>query len=202
MQRIVVSLVVLSLTLNVGCSKREAPAEEADQSVQSGPVAPVAATDLDPMIRELGPQGSVPQAIVVEMARPVVGADKVGSDAEGFEIVSDPPIDGRAVYTSPSTISFQPTTPLLPGVSYTVRLAQVPTENGPLVPPTTEAWKRQLTTPNFSFLRMSLVENEARLRQAVRQIQRCLREAESQYSGAAKGGLKEVAAEQTTITPH
>jgi alanine-synthesizing transaminase len=32
------------------------------------------------------------------------------------------------------------------------------------------------------FLRMSLVENEARLRQAVRQIQRCLREAESQIS--------------------
>jgi alanine-synthesizing transaminase len=32
------------------------------------------------------------------------------------------------------------------------------------------------------FLRMSLVENEARLRQAVRQIQRCLREAEEQFS--------------------
>jgi alanine-synthesizing transaminase len=32
------------------------------------------------------------------------------------------------------------------------------------------------------FLRMSLVENEARLRQAVRQIQRCLREAENQFS--------------------
>src|ERR671918_718460 len=32
------------------------------------------------------------------------------------------------------------------------------------------------------FLRMSLVENEARLRQAVRQIQRCLREAESRFS--------------------
>jgi alanine-synthesizing transaminase len=29
------------------------------------------------------------------------------------------------------------------------------------------------------YLRMSLVENEERLRQAVRQIQRCLREAES-----------------------
>ena len=29
------------------------------------------------------------------------------------------------------------------------------------------------------FLRMALVENEARLRQAVRQIQRCLREAET-----------------------
>jgi len=35
------------------------------------------------------------------------------------------------------------------------------------------------------FLRMSLVENEARLRQAVRQIQRCLREAEGQHSIAA-----------------
>jgi alanine-synthesizing transaminase len=32
------------------------------------------------------------------------------------------------------------------------------------------------------FLRMSLVENEARLRQAVRHIQRCLREAEAQFS--------------------
>jgi alanine-synthesizing transaminase len=34
------------------------------------------------------------------------------------------------------------------------------------------------------YLRMSLVENEARLRQAVRHIQRCLREAESQFSGS------------------
>jgi alanine-synthesizing transaminase len=33
------------------------------------------------------------------------------------------------------------------------------------------------------FLRMSLVENEARLRQAVRQIQRCLREVEPQFAG-------------------
>ena len=35
------------------------------------------------------------------------------------------------------------------------------------------------------YLRMSLVENEARLRQAVRQIQRCLREAETQFSAPA-----------------
>ncbi len=34
------------------------------------------------------------------------------------------------------------------------------------------------------FLRMSLVENEARLRQAVRQIQHCLREVEAQFSNA------------------
>jgi alanine-synthesizing transaminase len=36
------------------------------------------------------------------------------------------------------------------------------------------------------FLRMSLVENEARLRQAVRQIQRCLREAESRPPSPAE----------------
>jgi alanine-synthesizing transaminase len=35
------------------------------------------------------------------------------------------------------------------------------------------------------FLRMSLVENEARLRQAVRQIKNCLREAEASYEPAA-----------------
>jgi len=37
------------------------------------------------------------------------------------------------------------------------------------------------------YLRMSLVENEARLRQAVRQIQRCLREAEGQFNSVSKG---------------
>jgi alanine-synthesizing transaminase len=35
------------------------------------------------------------------------------------------------------------------------------------------------------FLRMSLVENEARLRQAVRQIQRCLREEDTRFSASA-----------------
>jgi alanine-synthesizing transaminase len=34
------------------------------------------------------------------------------------------------------------------------------------------------------YLRMSLVENEARLRQAARQIKACLREAERKYSAA------------------
>jgi len=35
------------------------------------------------------------------------------------------------------------------------------------------------------FLRMSLVENEARLRQAVRQIRNCLREEEGRFSSKA-----------------
>jgi len=35
------------------------------------------------------------------------------------------------------------------------------------------------------YLRMSLVENEERLRQAARQIKNCLREAESQFTTAA-----------------
>ena len=55
------------------------------------------------------------------------------------------------------------------------------------------AWKRATSPsapaaasarPAKAILRMSLVENEARLRQAVRQIQRCLREAEGQFSDA------------------
>jgi alanine-synthesizing transaminase len=37
------------------------------------------------------------------------------------------------------------------------------------------------------FLRLALVENEARLRQAVRQIQRCLRDAEAEFSGSPSG---------------
>ena len=72
--------------------------------------------------------------------------------------------------------------------------------------PIPEPWRSRMTTMDFGmlllekgnvavspgsgfgpagegFFRMSLVENEARLRQAVRQIQRCLREAESRFSG-------------------
>jgi alanine-synthesizing transaminase len=47
------------------------------------------------------------------------------------------------------------------------------------------------------FLRMSLVENEARLRQAVRQIQRCLRDAESQYTGITTVATPATAAQTT-----
>ena len=43
------------------------------------------------------------------------------------------------------------------------------------------------------FLRMSLVENEARLRQAVRQIQRCLREAEAQFSSHSDVAARPIA---------
>jgi alanine-synthesizing transaminase len=39
------------------------------------------------------------------------------------------------------------------------------------------------------FLRMSLVENEARLRQAVRQIKNCLRDAESQLGGNSDAAI-------------
>jgi alanine-synthesizing transaminase len=72
--------------------------------------------------------------------------------------------------------------------------------------PIPESWRSRMSTMDFGmmllekgnvavspgsgfgptgegYLRMSLVENEARLRQAVRQIQRCLREAEPQFSG-------------------
>jgi alanine-synthesizing transaminase len=49
------------------------------------------------------------------------------------------------------------------------------------------------------FLRMSLVENEARLRQAVRQIQRCLREAESQFTSTS--GVAARAAVPTPASP-
>ena len=47
------------------------------------------------------------------------------------------------------------------------------------------------------FLRMSLVENEERLRQAVRHIQRCLREAESQFTGPSGAPAASAAPIQT-----
>ena len=42
--------------------------------------------------------------------------------------------------------------------------------------------RQRLRPAGEGYLRMSLVENEARLRQAVRQIQRCLREVEPQFA--------------------
>ena len=50
------------------------------------------------------------------------------------------------------------------------------------------------------FLRMSLVENEARLRQASRQIQRCLREAEAQFAGAKGATSSAVTSANAPIT--
>ncbi|MEX0611436.1 MAG: hypothetical protein WD229_04900, partial [Pirellulales bacterium] len=90
--------------------------------------------------------------------------------------------------------------------------------------PIPEPWRSRMTTMDFGmlllekgnvavspgsgfgpagegFLRMSLVENEARLRQAVRQIQRCLREAESQYSGAPGTSSQPAAKSAPISTP-
>ena len=47
------------------------------------------------------------------------------------------------------------------------------------------------------YLRMSLVENEARLRQAVRQIQRCLREAEAPQYSSVRNNPRPTSARQT-----
>ena len=44
------------------------------------------------------------------------------------------------------------------------------------------------------YLRMALVENEARLRQAVRQIQQCLREVEGQFSNTSSSATPNSAA--------
>src|SRR5690606_38778723 len=75
--------------------------------------------------------------------------------------------------------------------------------------PIPEPWRSRMTTMEFAmmllekgnvavspgsgfgpagegFLRMSLVENEARLRQAVRQIRACLKEAEADFSPGVK----------------
>ena len=51
------------------------------------------------------------------------------------------------------------------------------------------------------FLRMSLVENEARLRQAVRQIKNCLREAEAQFSGSPNASASTSAPTSPSATP-
>ncbi|HET9619857.1 MAG TPA: MG2 domain-containing protein [Kofleriaceae bacterium] len=111
------------------------------------------------VIQALGADDTVPRAIVIELAAPIVDKDAVGSpsarkadnaDEPSFTIT--PPIKGTLVHTGVSELTFTPAEPFEFNTAYQLTLTSVDTVDGDLAPPPGERWTYAFKTPPFKFL--------------------------------------------------
>ncbi len=129
------------------------PAEidSAEAAVVSASLEP---RDLAPVIRTAA-DDRLPDVITFEFARAVAAPSQVGGPAiEGTAVTVTPETDGELRYSSVSTLTFRPLSPLLPDTKYTVSLGAVATPHAVLRAPAQDAtWAHSFTTPGFRVVR-------------------------------------------------
>ena len=114
---------------------------------------------LTPVIRELGPEGMLPNKIVIELGRPVVSEEKLTSKVPaGTVLTIEPLVAGELRYEGPSTLAFVPEHSFLPRTSYAVSLLSVQTATGKVTPPAGQSWTQRFTTAPFQFVEATLGE--------------------------------------------
>ena len=139
------------------------------RGTESAPPAPVTAEALAPVFGTLGPEGVVPQRLVIELARPIAGESADGeesaeAEAEGSELVLQPAVAGELRRTGPSTLMFVPDAPFATGTAFTANLTRVRTTDGKTLRAPGEGWRFRFSTPRFALARVALagVEYNAR----------------------------------------
>ncbi|MBN1208467.1 MAG: hypothetical protein JXB05_26640 [Myxococcaceae bacterium] len=137
-----------------------APASGSGQEPKSQGQAPQASVEppkpesFTPVIREMGPEGVVPDKVVFEFPRNVQYSDEAGK--KGTVVTISPEVGGSLEhYRNSSALSFTPGGGFSLGTTYTVTLESVETPSGLVKAPSPEAWRYRFTTPSFSFLRMA-----------------------------------------------
>jgi uncharacterized protein YfaS (alpha-2-macroglobulin family) len=110
--------------------------------------------DLAPVVRPLGPDDAIATGFVVELARAFAAPSQVGGPAlDGTTLTIEPAVDGVLRVSTPTTLTFVPSSPLLPDTEYTVTLESVGTPHAVLRPGTPGQWSHTLRTPGFRVLR-------------------------------------------------
>ncbi len=160
-RRTLTILTTISILL-FACSRDEPPADPGPTVTAETAEAPRPRLDpeeLSPVIREVGPAGAGPTKIVVELAQKVVDQAQVGERlGDGTRFRVNPEVDGEIRFTSPSTLTFTPTTGFAPSSRYEVELVSLETRDGVLEAPSPGRWVRVLETPDFGFVRFALGE--------------------------------------------
>ncbi len=165
-----VGLVVLGLVAQLalgGCARpgeeSPAPATVATAALSSEAVVeqpPLNAAQLAPVMRPTGVIGVAPSKLVIELARPVIAAEKVHQPVEDRTILKiEPEVAGELRYAGRSTVVFLPKAGFAPGTSYSAVLESVETSSGVVAAPAGEAgtaWRHRFTVPYFAFNRAFL----------------------------------------------
>ena len=143
----------LSLVI-VALASATCTAERSTRRTDSSLIAPPPRVGEHPVIRPVGPFGSVPTRIVIDAAHPVVDQTWIGRRAIGFGARLSPNVGGELRWAGRSTLDFVPDEPLQPGTTYHFSLASAVEEGGP------RRWEQEFTTPAFRFSRIAPVTVE------------------------------------------
>ncbi len=148
----------------LGCSREPSSESQSTSQIPSesitapatSPPPKLSPEELAPIIREVAESGVGPTKIVIELAKPVVEEAQIGQALAGTELRIEPTLEGQLRFTSPTTLTFQPTRGFRPNTRYEVELTSLETPAGVLTAPAAGRWVRVFTTPNFDFARFSL----------------------------------------------
>ena len=132
------------------------PSDEADAASFTGDARSRVGLmrDLAPVIREVGEPGVVPAFVAIEFDRGMVASAEAPVH-ERTRVVIEPAVDGALSWTSPSTLTWQPSSPLRPSTEYTIRLEAVGVDDTVVSAPA-GGWTHRFTTPRFAFVRADL----------------------------------------------
>lgn len=108
---------------------------------------------LEPVIREQGASGHLPERIVIEFARPLIDPEKTERHVHKDTVLKlEPELDGELSYQGPSTLVFTPHAPFRPQTTYHVKLTSVHTPWGTVKPEAGKEWAHSFQTPAFRFV--------------------------------------------------
>ncbi|WP_044180559.1 alpha-2-macroglobulin family protein [Hyalangium minutum] len=106
-----------------------------------------------PVIKELGPEGAVPDKVIFEFPRSVAYPE---NDGKKTVVRFSPEVGGNLeFYGNSSALSFTPANGFALGTTYTVTLESVETPSGVVKAPSEGAWSHSFATPSLSFFRMA-----------------------------------------------
>ena len=131
-----------------GSGQSSTPGQQAQASQE--PLKPESYT---PVIKELGPEGVVPDKVIFEFPRSVSYPE---NDGKKTVVRFSPEVGGNLeLYGNNAAISFTPANGFALGTTYTVTLESVETPSGVVKAPSEGAWSYTFTTPKLSFFRMA-----------------------------------------------
>lgn len=104
------------------------------------------------VIHEITAENSVPTALVIELATPIIDKEGVGGPSPIANLKITPAVAGAFTHTGVSELTFKPTRPFDFDTTYQVELTAVDTLDGPVTPAAGEKWSYSFKTPAFKFL--------------------------------------------------
>lgn len=140
-----------SSTAEAGSGSGSAKAAKKDPDAPP-PRASVTSAALSPILKELGAEDTLPEAIAISVAAPIVDRDQVGGSSPKTVLQITPALAGTATYTGLSQLAWRPTQAFAFDTTYKVKLVKLETRDGELEPGASDNWSYEFKTPGFKFL--------------------------------------------------